>query len=131
MAKDEFIKVLMELDASKVISEAVTYEEFNAGLHCLKTPETEKDEWNSLLGKEIQTQVTCACNFANLGGISYPLPIGMNRGDTVTIKFIEILHANPDDNYYKVELTWDNKKKLGRANVYGTYPVFRVSFYRE
>lgn len=100
----------------------LSFEEFNASIDFFKT--TEIIEWKALTGLMIETKPNNACNFANLGGLNYPLPLGMNRESNVLIEFLE----DYGDGYYKVLVTWEGQVKEGRASKYGSYPVFRVSF---
>lgn len=104
-----------------------TWDNFDASIDIMK-PQDMVESWEDLSGKTFSCAVQNGCNFANLGGLHYPLPEGMRQGDLLEVSVSGPYGSAP---YYECSVTFQGKQ---RQNIQllkqGKCPTARLSFRR-
>lgn len=105
-----------------------TWQNFDAILEIVKTQEM-VENWEGLSSKTFVCVVQNAVNFANLGGLDYPRPVGMQRGDLLEIS---VGSSYSSDLSYECSVTFRGRERRNvRLSNRGAYPTARLSFRRS
>lgn len=103
-----------------------TWEEFDASIDVVKNEYMLKN-WNNLLERDFFCVVQNAANYANCGGLAYPLPEGMSPGTLLLIEPISIIGGTESEPYYLCYVTFKGVRRNARLSKYGGNPTARLS----